>query len=346
MTLVDKWREEMQSAHLYRVIAAHEDEPTRRTLFVRLAEAAAEQADIWTGEMRKRGTRVPGRFRPSLRGRVVATLVRVLGPRRVRTVLAAMKVRGLSVYDRPLPAPGHAVPTSVTDFGHRHRTVGSGGSLRAAVFGVNDGLVSNTSLIMGIAGAAPEPRLILLSGVAGLLAGACSMAAGEYVSVRSQRELFEYQIALERDELEQYPEQETEEMALIYHARGLPLEQAREMAQALMSNPEHALDTLAREELGLNPDDLGSPWRAAASSFLAFGAGAVIPLAPFLLGAAAVAVPLAAGAAALGLGAVGAASSLFTGRPAWWGALRMLLIGGGAGATTYLIGTVLGVTLA
>ena len=238
------------------------------------------------------------------------------------------------------------MPASLSDFGQRHRAVSGGGNLRAAVFGVSDGLVSNTSLILGVAGAGAAGDTILLSGMAGLLAGAFSMAAGEYVSVRSQRELFEHQIGLERAELEEYPEEETEELALIYQARGLDLERAREMARAVMRDPRTALDTLAREELGLNPDDLGSPWGALASSFAAFAAGALVPLLPFLLAPRTRPVPLAAACAAAVLFAVGCGLSLFTGRNALWSGLRMLLIGAAAGTTTYLVGTLLGVDVA
>ena len=150
--------------------------------------------------------------------------------------------------------------------GARHKSLG-GGTLRAGVFGVNDGLVSNTCLVMGVAGAAVEPGIILITGVAGLLAGAFSMAAGEFISMLSQKEMFEHQISQEKDELERYPAEEAEELALIYAARGIPLKEARNVAKKLIANPEKALDTLAREELGLNPDDLGSPIGAAVSSF-------------------------------------------------------------------------------
>src|SRR5204862_7886865 len=158
---------------------------------------------------------------------------------------------------------------------------GGGGNLRAAVFGVNDGLVSNASLILGVAGATADLKVVVMSGVAGMAAGALAMAAGEYVSVQSQRELYEYQIALERDELKQYPEAEAQELALIYAAKGLPAKEADRLAQRMVADPEHALDTLAREELGLNPDELGSPLGAAASSFVSFAAGAALPLLPY-----------------------------------------------------------------
>jgi VIT1/CCC1 family predicted Fe2+/Mn2+ transporter len=257
-------------------------------------------------------------------------------------MLAAMKIRGLSVYDGPRSGAGHLMPTSVAEVGARHRGFG-GGNLRAAVFGVNDGLVSNTSLILGVAGAGASAEFVITTGIAGLLAGALSMAAGEYVSVRSQREMFEYQIGLERDELKEYPEEEAEELALIYQARGMELEQARGLTLDLVKNEEAALDALAREELGLNPDDLGSPWGAASFSFVAFSIGALLPLSPFLFapggGAPIVAVALIAGVALFG---VGAALSLFTGRGALRGGLRMVLIGGGAGVVSWLIGRLIG----
>jgi VIT1/CCC1 family predicted Fe2+/Mn2+ transporter len=199
---------------------------------------------------------------------------------------------------------------------------------------------------MGIAAASANNQLLITTGVAGLLAGALSMAAGEYTSVRSQREMFEYQIGLEKDELDEYPDEEAEELALIYEARGMPLERAREVSKDLMRNPKHALDVLAREELGLNPDDLGSPWGAAAFSFIAFATGALIPLLPYLFGVAGTsALITSAGAAGIALMAVGGALSLFSGRSAAYGALRMLLIGGGAGAVTYLIGSLFGAAI-
>jgi VIT1/CCC1 family predicted Fe2+/Mn2+ transporter len=249
----------------------------------------------------------------------------------------------MSLYAGEVPA--HGMPVTVSEVGRRHRGVQSGGNLRAAVFGINDGLVSNASLIMGIAGATADAKVILLSGMAGLIAGAFSMAAGEYVSVRSQREMYEYQIGLEREELDQYPEEEAQELALIYEARGLPKDEAQRLAKTLIADPEHALMTLAREELGLNPDDLGSPRGAALSSFLSFAVGAAIPLAPFLYGAGAGALSIAIGLTGVSLFAVGATLSLFTGRSAWASGARMLAIGAAAGGVTYCAGKLLGVTL-
>jgi len=331
-------------------VARAEPDPAKSALFRKLAAAAEEQAEQWrarapgrTGASASSG---PGRapsFRPSLRARIVAALVRRFGPRSLRGVLAAMKLRGLSIYGAT-PA-GHAMPTSASEVGARHRR-GVGGNLRAVVFGVNDGLISNASLVMGIAGAGVSGKYVLTTGAAGLLAGALSMASGEYVSVRSQREMYEYQIALERAEVSAYPEEEAEELALIYEARGIALEQAREMSRVLLARPEQALDVLSREELGLNPDDLGSPWRAAGSSFLAFAIGAAVPLVPFLAGLGGFqGIAGAAVATLVALCSVGLVLSLFTGRSAWRGALRMVLIGGGAGIVSFAVGRALGALL-
>jgi len=198
--------------------------------------------------------------------------------------------------------------------------------------------------VLGIGATGVSTATVLFTGLAGLLAGALSMGAGEYVSVRSQREMFEYQIGLEADELAQYPEAEAEELALIYAARGLPIDEARRVAQQLVADPRHALDVLAREELGLNPDDLGSPGGAALFSFGAFTLGALVPLVPFFFGLGLPGAAVAGAAlAALGLFGTGASMSLFTGRNAWLGGLRMLAIGGGAGTLTFLIGSLVGV---
>jgi VIT1/CCC1 family predicted Fe2+/Mn2+ transporter len=218
--------------------------------------------------------------------------------------------------------------------------------LRAGVFGVNDGLVSNTCLVMGVAGAAAEPSVLVLTGVAGLLAGAFSMAAGEFISMLSQREMFEHQISQEADELKRYPKEEAEELALIYAARGVPIAEARDIAGHMIANPDKALNTLAREELGLNPDDLGSPVGAAFSSFVAFAIGASMPLIPFLLEAGPRAVLIAAAISGAALFVVGALLSLFSGKNAWLSGLRMLAIGAAAAGATYGIGSLFNVATA
>jgi len=338
----DSWLHEKESAWLYRQVAAVEPDPRKSHLFLQLAEAAEVQAARWAAAD---GGAAAREFHPAIRARIVAQLARRFGPRSMRGVLAAMKLRGLSIYSAPLVLTGHAMPTTLAEVGVRHRSA-VGGNLRASVFGVNDGLVSNASLVMGVAGAGAGSETVLLTGAAGLLAGALSMAAGEYVSVRSQREMYEYQIALERAEVAEYPEEEAEELALIYQARGVGLEQARAVSRELLSRPEQALDVLAREELGLNPDDLGSPWQAATFSFFSFAIGATVPIVPLLAGATGRTAVIATAAGSLAaLFAVGMALSLFTGRGAVRGALRMVLIGGGAGLVSYAVGSALGVAL-
>jgi VIT1/CCC1 family predicted Fe2+/Mn2+ transporter len=341
---LESWTEEQRSAYLYRVCADAEAGTARADLFTRLAGEAEAQAAIWRAQLTASGKPAPPPFTPDLRTRVVARLVQLFGPRRLRAVLAAMKVRGMAIYSRREPG-GHSAPVA-GNVEHRHRGLGGGGNLRAAVFGINDGLVSNASLIFGVAGASSDPAVVLLTGVAGLTAGAFAMATGEFVSVRSQRELFEYQIALERDELKEYPDAEAQELALIYKAKGLSGSEAERIAKQLVADPEHALDTLAREELGLNPDELGSPWGAAISSLLSFAVGAAIPLLPFAVGAGASALPIAGLLSAIALFAVGATLSLFTGRAAVFSGARMLLLGSLAAAVTFTVGKLFGVSIA
>ena len=346
MNPLESWQEEQRSAYLYRVCGEAETDGTRAELFRRLAGEAEAQATIWRAQVTARGHAPPAPYEPDGRTRLVAKLVKRLGPRRMRGVLAAMKVRGMSIYGAAMPRDvGHAPPTPSSGIERRHRGLAGGGNLRAAVFGVNDGLVSNASLILGVAGASADPNVVLLSGIAGLCAGAFAMASGEYVSVRSQREFFEHQIGLERDELEQYPDAEAQELALIYEAKGLPLKEATRLARRIIADPEHALDTLAREELGLNPDELGSPWGAAISSFLSFAAGALLPLSPFILAPGPRALPIAIAITALTLFGVGALLSLFTGRNTLYSGARMLLLGTLAGGITYLVGRIAGVSL-
>lgn len=338
---LESWREEKRSAYLYRIVSDAESGTPRQVLFLELARAAEEQAMLWQEEIGKAGGNPPGSYRPDLRARLVGMLIPRFGVAPLKGVLAAMKVRGMALYN----APGaHGIPTRIEQVGERHAKQGGGG-LRAAVFGANDGLVSNASLIMGVAGASGDASVIVMSGVAGLLAGAFSMAAGEYVSVRAQREFYEYQIGLERDELEQYPHEEAAELALIYEAKGLERAEAKHLAETLIHDPDQALDTLAREELGLNPEELGSPPAAAISSFLAFALGAFIPLLPFLFLRGQWAFYGAIAATAVCLFGVGATLSLFTGRRAWIGGLRMLLIGVAAGTATWAIGRAMGIAL-
>ena len=227
---------------------------------------------------------------------------------------------------------------------HHHRDV-QGGAARAAVFGVSDGLVSNVGLILGVAAAGTDGSNVVVAGVAGLLAGAVSMAAGEYVSVKAEAELVERELAIERQSLAQDPEEETEELASIYMSRGLPEDQARDLAGAVMEDPEVALEVHAREELGVDPDSVGDPVGAASSSFVAFCIGAVLPLLPwfFAEGDSAIIASVVIGLVAAA--AVGATLAHFTERSKIRTAVRQVVIAVAAGAITWLIGSLLGATV-
>jgi vacuolar iron transporter family protein len=237
----------------------------------------------------------------------------------------------------------HVGPTD----GEQSATLGKSGTLRAAIFGVNDGLVSNASLIMGFAGATTAQDVILLAGVAGLLAGAFSMGAGEYVSMRVQREVLERMLHLEAHELGTELEEERAELAELYRKKGLSADLAEQVADQLMADPDMALDTHAREELGIDPKEgLGSPWGAALSSFFTFAVGAFVPLMPFLFVGGVAGTVVAAGLTGVALLVVGALTSRLTGRSLVASALRMFGIGAGAALVTYVIGSLLNVSVA
>jgi len=227
----------------------------------------------------------------------------------------------------------------------RHRNAG-GNTLRAAVLGANDGLMSNLSLVMGVAGASLSTRAIFVTGLAGLIAGSCSMALGEWLSVQSARELYDRQISIERREVEEVPEEEAEELALIYEAKGLPAEQAIALATRMMQNPAVAVDTLSREELGIDPDELGgSAWAAATTSFFLFAAGAIAPVAPFAFFTNPTAIYVSLLLSGMVLFVIGAGITLLTGRSLWYSGLRQVMIGFAAAGITYGVGRLLGVAI-
>ncbi|MGE5227093.1 MAG: VIT1/CCC1 transporter family protein [Planctomycetaceae bacterium] len=244
---------------------------------------------------------------------------------------------------RQRPMVPHAGPYE----GEQASASGKSGTLRAAIFGMNDGLVSNGALIMGFAGADQARGVILLAGISGLLAGAFSMGAGEYISMRVQREVLERMLHLEAHELHGDPEVERRELSEIYRAKGLSPELSDEVATELMRDPATALDTHAREELGIDPQEgLGSPWGAAVSSFLMFCIGAVIPLIPFLFASGSTVTLLAAGITGLALLVMGALSSRLTARSLWWSSFRQFAIGMSAALVTYAVGRLVGVSVA
>jgi len=359
----DNFLREQEGIALYRALAHAEKDAARAEIFEKLAKAEERHAARWSRLLKSNGAPLPT-YSASWRVLVLGWLSRRFGTQHILPVVSGLESRDQNVYRgqveaaglpaeershmrtlRAMQTKGAEKPESIVELEGWHST-NYGGSLRAAVFGANDGLLSNFSLVMGIAGATAEPRFVLLAGIAGLLAGASSMAAGEFVSVQSQRELYEQQIAIEREELEMAPEEEQEELSLIYQAKGIPKSEAEELAKRIISNPDTAIDTLAREELGLDPSALGSPWTAAASSFIAFACGAAIPVIPYLITTGSVAFIASAIACGASLFTIGGLISLFTGRNFFFSGFRMLGIGAIAAGATYGIGKLLGVTVA
>ncbi len=362
----DNLRDELDGATLYTAIAAAERDPLRKDLFLQLAQAEAKHAGLWRAKLAAAGVKETP-YVPSLRTRLLAKLAHRFGPGFVMPTIAAAEFsdrnkyasqtdaqsisaeeRGHAAVVQELAKRGSSGPATGADIARSepwHRGA-SGNNLRAAVLGANDGLVSNFCLIMGVAGAGTANKAILLTGLAGLIAGACSMALGEWLSVTNARELAATQIAKEAEEIEQTPQAEEHELALIYQAKGLPKADARRVAAELMRDKSAALDTLAREELGIDPTELGgNPWSAAGTSFFLFSLGAIFPVAPFLWLHGMPAITVSVGASALALAAIGLLTSLFNGRAPWFSAARQAVFGCAAAAVTYGIGTLLGVSL-
>jgi len=353
---------EMDGIALYHSMAAAERDEKRAAIFEKLAENEERHAQRWARLIQLAGGVVP-KHRPSARVRMLGWMARQFGTKRVLPIISSLEARDEAGYmHQPeaagLPAEerahsrtlwamsgGSSGPASIVGTERWHFT-SRGGSLRAAVFGMNDGLLSNFSLVMGFAGAEAKPEYILLAGVAGLLAGSFSMAAGEYVSITAQREVFEQQIAMEKQELEMSPKEEEEELSLIYQAKGVPELEALQLARRIIQNPKIAIDTLAREELGLDPSELGSPWTAAMSSFFAFVIGAFVPVAPYLLTSGVTAWLTSASLSFCALFGVGALLSIFTARGPIVSGARMLGIGLLVSAITYSVGWLLGVSVA
>jgi VIT1/CCC1 family predicted Fe2+/Mn2+ transporter len=371
---------------LYDALADIEKDPRRAAAFHRIASDERRHADIWATRLRELGAALPEDTRPRLRIRFVILLARLFGTASVADVVKALEGDDEEMYDAQGGSPelsamaaderehaaiwerlslrgrsrgatdpdrdGVAIARGARSAaeigeGERWHRSGRSGTLRAVIFGVSDGLVSNLSLVMGVTGAAAgNPSFILLAGVAGLLAGAFSMAAGEYISMQSQRELFEHQIELERAEMEMMPEEEEAELAASYRAKGFTHEEATRIAKRIFEDPEAALDMLVREELGLDPDELGSAWGAAGGSFVAFAIGAAVPVLPYLFGGGTVALVFSLGMSLAALFVVGAGVSLLTGRGLLFSGVRQLGIGLAAAAVTYLIGSLIGVSMA
>lgn len=356
--VLENWRHELDAADLYNFLAEREADPERAQLLREMAESELRHAAVMERGLKQLGVTVPRQHRLSFQTRALKFLARFFGPRLIYPVMHGFEISSSAEYTTQDAATAalagdersHArllgqLARSSGGLSERWHHGGGGGTLRATVFGVNDGLVSNLALVMGFAGARTDAEFVLLAGLAGLLAGASSMAAGEYVSMRAQRELFERQIELEAAELAVTPEEEREELALIYRAKGIPREEAEALANRISEHPEIALDTLVREELGLDPEELGTPWGAAIGSFSAFALGATVPVLPYFFGAAWTNVIISVVLSGIALFAVGSALTIFTGRSILASGGRQLFIGGVAAAATFVLGTIIGVSV-
>lgn len=351
---------ERDAAALYRAMSDVDTGP-RGDVFRQLAEIEDRHAAHWAERLREQRAEVPERTRITMRTRVLAWLARRFSTDAVLPFVERAERADADKYDaEPEAAVGMAAeergharqlanlrapqPTARERISRRERWHRSdrSGAVRAAVFGVSDGLVSNAALVMGFAGSGVGRSTVVLAGLAGLLAGAFSMAAGEYVSMSSQREMFERELDLEARELDEFPEEEREELVLIYQAKGLGAQEAEQLADRLMVDRQTALDTLAREELGLDPDALGSPWTSALSSLLTFALGAAVALVPYLVASGSVALVAAIAAVTVALVAVGAGTGLLNGRSPVRSGMRQLLVGGLAVTITYVVGALLG----
>ena len=358
---VKRWRDmlasERDAAALYSRLADAET-GERQEIFRELASIELKHAAHWEDKLREAGADVPAAGGPSLRTRLIGTAARRLSVETVLPMIERAEKADAGTYDNdPDAAPGMAAdershartlahlldrgrPDPQAQIRRReswHRSDRSG-ALRAGVFGVSDGLVSNTALVMGFAGSGTSRTVTLLAGIAGLLAGSFSMAAGEYISMSSQREMYEREISLEQAELEEKPEEEHAELVLIYRAKGLSKPEAEQLADRIMADRSVALDTLAREELGLDPDELGSPWGAAFSSLFAFAIGAFVVIIPYLAGSGKAALLTAIVLAVAALFGVGASIGALNGRGVLRSGLRQVIAGVIAAAVTFCVG--------
>lgn len=354
---------EVDAAYLYEKLAANEENKDVAGIFIQMSEIERGHATAFLNKLSLPVTQMP---RPSFRARTLNRIGKIFGYDYVLGVLmdtektlAGSVLNAKKKEKQPVTGTERNHVTilqniigqskvsgsTIARFETKHRSVG-GNALRAAVLGGNDGLVSNFSLVMGVAGATNGQQGVLLAGLAGLLAGALSMALGEWISVKSSQELYENQMQIEMEELETSPENEMKELELIYRAKGIDEENARKMAQEIIKNPEHAHEVLVKEELGINAEELqGSAFEAALYSFFLFAIGAIIPVFPFMFLTGTTAIIVSTAASAVGLFVIGSAITLFTGRSIWVSGFRQVVFGLAAAAITFGIGKLIGVSV-
>lgn len=351
-------KSELHAAALYSALARIENDPERSRVFQDLCDSEIEHARIWATKL---GMAATPPTRLGFLGLLRFGLAKAFGTNAVIPLLLWEESGEIREYyadpeakdiaqderhhERVLKGLARGQTEPVALWEESRSATGASGNIRAAVLGMNDGLVSNFSLVMGVSGGTDNTDFILLAGVAGLLAGAFSMAAGEYVSMRSQRDIYEHEIEKQKIEIRDWPDEEQATLDLIYQSKGLTEAEADLISRRVMADAEAALDTMTREDLGLDPNELGSPWGAAFASFAAFVGGAIVPILPFLFNVGN-SVIVSAALSAVALLLVGGSLAAASGNRPYWGALRMLLVGGLAAAVTYAIGTLVGVSVA
>ena len=366
---------EIDASFLYKKLADHEEDETIAHVFRQMSDIEKSHAEAFA---KKENINIDNLMKPSWRAKTLNTIGKVFGydyvlgalmdteksisnavitakqkisnaiivtKKKNQMQITGMETSHVKILRSILEKEEKVTGTQLSRFEKKHRSVG-GNAIRAAVLGGNDGLVSNFSLIMGIAGATAGQEGVLLAGLAGLLAGALSMSLGEWISVKSSQELYENQMQIEMEELETNPEGEKKELALIYIAKGIPEEQAHAMAAEIMKDTKLAHEVLVKEELGINAEELkGSAVEAAVYSFIMFAIGAVIPVIPFMFTNGMQAILISVSVSAAGLFLIGAAITLFTGKNVWFSGFRQVVFGLAAAAITFGIGKLIGVSI-
>jgi vacuolar iron transporter family protein len=355
---------EIDASFLYKILGDHEEDPNVASVFHQMSEIEHGHALVF---MKKNNLDTTKIFPPSTKAKILNLIGRVFGYDYIlgvlldterslsSSIISSRKANNaasslsdtahVTILKNILNNQPNVSGSNLARFEKRHRSIG-GNALRAAVLGGNDGLVSNFSLVMGIAGATSGKSVVLLTGLAGLMAGALSMALGEWISVKSSKELFENQMQLEMEELENNPDGEELELALIYQSKGIPEEDAKKMARDIILDIDHAHEVLIKEELGINKEDLkGSAMEAAVTSFLLFSVGAIIPVIPFFFVGGIEAVIISTVFSGFGLFLIGASITLFTGKSVWYSGFRQVLFGLAAAAVTFGIGKIIGVSV-
>jgi VIT1/CCC1 family predicted Fe2+/Mn2+ transporter len=361
--LLANWQDEREAVMLYYQMAGQEKNPAKKKIYQKLAQIEESHAKVWEEELKKQG--ITPEFQPKLKAKILSRLAKILGHKAIIDFLEKSEDSAVKSYTGQIkklndPKLTKSLSKIIPDERSHSKTLTAlkgqpvpvsgekwhkgGESIRDIIFGMNDGLLSTFSLVAGVAGAAVSNSIVLLAGLAGAVAGAISMAAGAFVSVKAEKEVMLKHIEMEKTEIKTMPKTEEEELALMYELKGLSAKSAREIARKIMKDKKTALETMVKEELGINPEELGCPGKAALVSGISFTIGAAVPIIPFtLLGSMAFQTSIIL--SLLGFFIIGAGRTIATGRNPWKSGIEMFLIGTGAAIITYMIGSAIGVAI-